>query len=170
MLDRFEAKLDGAFDLVDRESWSDGCGAVLPGERLIVSAESMRPYESDGLAAYRSLPAAVALPADAAEAAGVLKICRELGVPVVARGAGTGLSGGALPFPGSVLLALGKLNRILDDRPGGPHRPGAARRAQPGDLGGGAAATACSTPPTRRRSWPARSAATSPRTPAACTA
>jgi glycolate oxidase len=100
---------------------------VLPGEGLIVSPESMRPYESDGLAAYRSLPAAVALPADAGEAAAVLKICRELGVPVVARGAGTGLSGGALPFPGSVLLALGKLNRILQIDP-------AARtaRVQPG--------------------------------------
>ncbi len=127
MLDRFEAKLDGAFDAVDRDELVRRLGAVLPGERLIVSAESMRPYESDGLAAYRSLPVAVALPADAAEAAGVLKICRELGVPVVARGAGTGLSGGALPFPGSVLLALGKLNRIFDIDP-------AARtaRVQPG--------------------------------------
>jgi glycolate oxidase len=73
----------------------------------------MRPYETDGLSAYRGLPAAVALPASAGEAAAVLKVCHELGVPVVARGAGTGLSGGALPFPGSVLLALGKLNRIL---------------------------------------------------------
>jgi glycolate oxidase len=55
----------------------------------------------------------VALPIDADEVAAVLRVCRELGAPVVARGAGTGLSGGALPFPGSVLLALGKLNRIL---------------------------------------------------------
>ncbi|HWF78870.1 MAG TPA: FAD-linked oxidase C-terminal domain-containing protein [Caulobacteraceae bacterium] len=127
MLDRFEAKLDGAFDAVDRARLTARLGAVLPGDRLIVSPESMRPYESDGLAAYRSLPAAVALPADAGEAAAVLKICRELGVPVVARGAGTGLSGGALPFPGSVLLALGKLNRILAIDP-------AARtaRVQPG--------------------------------------
>ncbi len=127
MLDRFEAKLDGAFDAVDRARLIARLKAVLPGDRLIVSAESMRPYESDGLAAYRSLPAAVALPANAGEAAGVLKVCRELGVPVVARGAGTGLSGGALPFPGSVLLALGKLNRILAIDP-------AARtaRVQPG--------------------------------------
>src|SRR5271154_933259 len=113
MLDRFDAKLDGAFGLLDRETLLARLRQVLPGDRLIATAESMRPYESDGLAAYRSLPAAVALPADADEAAAVLKICRELGVPVVARGAGTGLSGGALPFPGSVLLALGKLNRIL---------------------------------------------------------
>jgi glycolate oxidase len=127
MLDRFEARLDGAFDAVDRARLIQRLAGVLPGDRLIISAESMRPYESDGLAAYRSLPAVVALPADAREAAGVLKICRELGVPVVARGAGTGLSGGALPFPGSVLLALGKLNRILAIDP-------AARtaRVQPG--------------------------------------
>src|SRR5580658_2516921 len=127
MLDRFDAKLDGAFDPVDRDRLIGALRAVLPGDRLIVSTESMRPYESDGLAAYRGLPAAVALPADADEAAAVLKVCRELGVPVVARGAGTGLSGGALPFPGSVLLALGKLNRILEIDP-------AARtaRVQPG--------------------------------------
>jgi len=113
MLDHFEARLDGAFGPVDRERLLARLARVLPPERLIASQESMRPYESDGLAAYRSLPAAVALPADVGEAAGVLEACRELGVPVVARGAGTGLSGGALPFPGSVLLALGKLNRIL---------------------------------------------------------
>jgi len=117
MLDHFEARLDGAFGPVDRERLLARLARVLPPERLIASQESMRPYESDGLAAYRSLPAAVALPADVGEAAGVLEACRELGVPVVARGAGTGLSGGALPFPGSVLLALGKLNRILDIDP-----------------------------------------------------
>ncbi|HEX3918603.1 MAG TPA: FAD-linked oxidase C-terminal domain-containing protein [Caulobacteraceae bacterium] len=113
MLDRFDPKLDGAFDPADRAQLLRRLGALLPGDRLIASAESMRPYESDGLAAYRSLPLAVALPADADEAAAVLKLCREMAVPVVARGAGTGLSGGALPFPGSVLLALGKLNKIL---------------------------------------------------------
>jgi len=117
MLDRFDPKLDGAFGLLDRETLLARLRGVLPGDRLIATPESMRPYESDGLAAYRSLPAAVALPADADEAAAVLNICRELGVPVVARGAGTGLSGGALPFPGSVLLGLGKLNRILEIDP-----------------------------------------------------
>src|SRR5271154_606203 len=106
MLDRFDAKLDGAFGLLDRETLLARLRAVLPGERLIATTEAMRPYESEGRAAYRSLPAADALAADPAVGAGVLTICRELGVPVVARGAGTGLSGGALPFPGSVLLAL----------------------------------------------------------------
>ena len=113
MLDRFDPKLDGAFEPVSRETLLRRLRAILPTERLIASTEGMRPYESDGLAAYRSLPAVVALPVDADEVAAVLKVCRELGAPVVARGAGTGLSGGALPFPGSVLLALGKLNRIL---------------------------------------------------------
>jgi glycolate oxidase len=55
----------------------------------------------------------VALPADAGEVRAVLRVCRELGAPLVARGAGTGLSGGALPYPGGVLMSLGKLNRIL---------------------------------------------------------
>src|SRR5215472_1357849 len=113
MLDRFDPKLDPTFEPVDRETLLARLSAILPPDQLIVSAESMRPYETDGLAAYRALPAAVALPADADEVAAVLKVCRELGAPVVARGAGTGLSGGALPFPGSVLLALGKLSRIL---------------------------------------------------------
>ena len=117
MLDRFDPKLDGAFDAVEREELPRRLRRVLPAERLIASTEGMRPYESDGLAAYRSLPAVVALPADADEVVAVLKVCRELGAPVVARGAGTGLSGGALPFPGSVLLALGKLNRILSIDP-----------------------------------------------------
>jgi glycolate oxidase len=117
MLDHFDPKLDGAFAPVDRVRLLARLADVLPGDRLISSAESMRPYETDALVAYRNLPAAVALPADADEAAGVLKVCRELGVPVVARGAGTGLSGGALPFPGGVLLGLGKMKSILSIDP-----------------------------------------------------
>src|SRR5215469_10667536 len=116
MLDRFDPKLDAAF-AVDRAALLAALGAILPPERLISSIESMRPYETDGLAAYKSLPAVVALPADADEVAAVLRACHGLGVPVVARGAGTGLSGGALPFPGGVLLGLGKLSRILSVDP-----------------------------------------------------
>ena len=70
MLDQFDAKLDGAFGLLDRETLLARLRSVVPGERLIASPEMMKPYESDGLAAYRSLPAAVALPADADEACG----------------------------------------------------------------------------------------------------
>jgi glycolate oxidase len=113
MLDRFDPKLDPTFAPLDRARLLARLSAILPSDRLITSVESMRPYETDALSAYRNLPAAVALPADADETAAVLRACHELGVPVVARGAGTGLSGGALPFPGGVLLALGKLARIL---------------------------------------------------------
>ena len=83
MLDRFDPKLDGAFDPIARRTLLSRLAAILPPERLIASTEGMRPYETDGLAAYRSLPAAVALPADADEVAAVLKLCRELGAPVV---------------------------------------------------------------------------------------
>ncbi|HEX5379699.1 MAG TPA: FAD-linked oxidase C-terminal domain-containing protein, partial [Phenylobacterium sp.] len=72
---------------------------------------------SDGLPAYRSLPAAVALPETVEQVQAVLRACSQLGVPVVARGAGTGLSGGALPYPGCVLLSLAKFNRILEIDP-----------------------------------------------------
>ena len=60
--------------------------------------DSLKPYECDGLTAYRERPLAVALPEDEAQVAAVLKACHALGVPVVARGAGTGLSGGAMPM------------------------------------------------------------------------
>jgi glycolate oxidase len=113
MLDRFDASLDPTFAPVDPARLVAALGAVIAPERVMASRESMRPYESDGLAAYKSLPAAVVLPADADEVAAVLRVCRELGAPIVARGAGTGLSGGALPFPGGVLMGLGKMNRIL---------------------------------------------------------
>ena len=114
MLDRFDPRLDGQFAPVERARLLGALGRVLPADGLIAKAEGMRVYESDGLAAYRGMPAAVALPRTTEEVAGVLRVCRELGAPVVARGAGTGLSGGALPFPGCVLLTLSRMNRILE--------------------------------------------------------
>src|SRR3990172_5654443 len=86
---------------------------VLPAESVLFAPEDTRPYECDGLSAYRQVPMVVALPANEAEVRNVLRICRELKVPVVARGAGTGLSGGAYPHPEGVLLALSKMMRIL---------------------------------------------------------
>ena len=80
---------------------------------MLHQAEDTRPYECDGLSAYRELPMVVALPADEAEVKFVLEACHALGVPVVARGAGTGLSGGALPQGDGVLLSLAKMKRIL---------------------------------------------------------
>src|SRR5580692_12727215 len=86
---------------------------VLPADALLVSAEDRRPFECDGLTVFRELPALVALPRTEAEVRAVLLGCHRHGVPVVARGSGTGLSGGATPHPGGVLLSLARMNRIL---------------------------------------------------------
>jgi len=89
----------------------------LPGAAVLTDEEDLRPYECDGLPAYRQLPMVVALPDTVAQVQEVLRVCREWNVPVVARGAGTGLSGGALPLEHGVLLSLAKFNRILDIDP-----------------------------------------------------
>jgi glycolate oxidase len=86
---------------------------VLPPHALLWQGEDTVPYECDGLTAYRQLPLAVALPETEAQVAAVLKACHALQVPVVARGAGTGLSGGAMPHALGVTLALAKFNRIV---------------------------------------------------------
>ncbi len=87
--------------------------AVLPPESLITNAERTTPYECDGLTAYRQRPLAVALPSSYQQIQSVLQTCHHLGVPVVARGAGTGLSGGAMPHERGVTLSLAKFNQIL---------------------------------------------------------
>ena len=87
--------------------------AVLPGHALLWNAEDTTPYECDGLTAYRERPLVVALPETYAEVQAVLKTCHALDVPVVARGAGTGLSGGAMPHKLGVTLSLAKFNKIL---------------------------------------------------------
>ena len=89
----------------------------LPTAALLLSEEERRPYECDGLSAYRQLPGLVVLPENIEQVRRILLLCREHGVPVVTRGAGTGLSGGALPHPEGVLLSLSKLNRILEIDP-----------------------------------------------------
>ncbi|WP_119355458.1 FAD-linked oxidase C-terminal domain-containing protein [Azohydromonas sediminis] len=86
---------------------------VLPAHALLWHAEDTVPYECDGLTAYRERPLAVALPETEAQVAAVLKACHRLQVPVVARGAGTGLSGGAMPHALGVTLSLAKFNKIL---------------------------------------------------------
>ncbi|MGV8804768.1 MAG: FAD-linked oxidase C-terminal domain-containing protein [Polaromonas sp.] len=87
--------------------------AVLPAHALLWNSEDTTPYECDGLTAYRERPLVVALPESYAQVQAVLKACHELDVPVVARGAGTGLSGGALPHRLGVTLSLAKFNKIL---------------------------------------------------------
>ncbi|NCT82511.1 MAG: FAD-binding protein [Comamonadaceae bacterium] len=86
---------------------------LLPAHALLWQPESTTPYECDGLTAYRQRPLAVALPETEDQVAAVLKACHRLGVPVVARGAGTGLSGGAMPHEAGLTLALAKFNRIV---------------------------------------------------------
>jgi len=85
----------------------------LPERCLVDAEEETRPYESDGLTAYREVPIAVVLPETEEHVRQILITCREYDVPVVARGAGTSLSGGAMPHASGVLLAVTKLNRIV---------------------------------------------------------
>jgi glycolate oxidase len=87
---------------------------IVPGEGVIASEQAMRPYESDGLTAYRQLPMVVVLPETTEQVAGVLSYCYREGVKVVPRGAGTSLSGGALPLGDGVLLGMAKFNRIRE--------------------------------------------------------
>ncbi|WP_317203739.1 FAD-linked oxidase C-terminal domain-containing protein [Janthinobacterium sp.] len=87
--------------------------AFLPARCILADEEDTRPYECDGLAAYRQLPMLVLLPEDEAQVVAILVACRELRVPIVPRGAGTGLSGGAMPIADGVVLSTARLNRIL---------------------------------------------------------
>jgi glycolate oxidase len=87
---------------------------IVSGEGVIAEEAALRAYECDGLTAYQQLPLIVVLPETTAEVAGVLKLCAGLGVKVVPRGAGTSLSGGALPLADGVTLGLGKFNRIIE--------------------------------------------------------
>ena len=91
--------------------------ALLPAHALLWQREDVVPYECDGLTAYREQPLVVALPETEAQVAAVLRACHRLRVPVVARGAGTGLSGGAMPHAMGVTLSLAKFNRIVEVDP-----------------------------------------------------
>ena len=87
---------------------------IVPGEGVIVSDAERRAYESDGLTAYRQLPLAVVLPSRIEQVATVLRYCKQNRIKVVPRGAGTSLSGGALPLTDGLLLGMAKFNRILE--------------------------------------------------------
>ena len=97
----------------DRGALARSLKAVLPAHCLLVEDEDLRPYECDGLTAFRELPMAVCLPETEGQVIDVLRTCHRLGVPVVARGAGTGLSGGAMPHAQGVVLSLARFNKIL---------------------------------------------------------
>ena len=87
---------------------------IVPGEGVIATAEELRAYECDGLTAYRTLPMAVVLPTTTEQVGRILRLCHEERIKVVPRGAGTSLSGGALPVTDGIVLAMGKFNKILD--------------------------------------------------------
>src|SRR5215216_5606530 len=89
----------------------------MPAASVLFDREDVQPYECDGLSAYRQVPMVVALPENEDHVRRILAICHERRVPVVARGAGTGLSGGALPMGDGVLLSVAKLMRILEIDP-----------------------------------------------------
>ncbi len=96
-----------------RQRLIEGLRAIVPGEEVIVEEHALAAYESDGLTAYRQLPMVVVLPETTEQVARILKLCRDLAVKVVPRGAGTSLSGGALPLADGIVLAMGRFNRIL---------------------------------------------------------
>ena len=87
---------------------------IVPGEGVIDDLDERRVYEADGLTAYQTIPMLVVLPETTGQVSRILRYCHEQGIKVVPRGAGTSLSGGALPLEDGVLLGLAKLNRILD--------------------------------------------------------
>ena len=100
-------------DLLRQKSVAEALRAFLPERSVLWQEEDTRPYECDGLTAYRRVPMVVALPETEEQVQRTLRTCDALGVPVVPRGAGTGLSGGALPPGDGVLLSLAKFMRVL---------------------------------------------------------
>lgn len=98
---------------VDKLSFVRQLQQQLKPENILSSPEQLRPYECDALSVYQVLPWLVVLPETTAQTQAVLRLCSQHGIPVVARGAGTGLSGGALPIANGVLLSMAKFNRIL---------------------------------------------------------
>jgi glycolate oxidase len=104
---------DGAV-LARRDKIVAALRQIVPGEGVIAGEREMRPYETDGLTAYRQLPMVVVLPETTEQVSQLLRYCYDEGIRVVPRGAGTSLSGGALPLVDGVLLGLAKFNRIRE--------------------------------------------------------
>jgi glycolate oxidase len=107
------AKTEAAFTLSRQHEVVNALRAVLPAHSILFNEEDTRPYECDGLSAYRQLPMVVILPENEEQIVDILKICLRLSVQVVPRGAGTGLSGGAMPIADGVVLSTARLNKIV---------------------------------------------------------
>ncbi len=99
---------------ISKENFIHSLNLILPKDSVLHEAEDTRAFECDGLSAYRKLPWVVALPDTVEQMQAIVRICAAHQVPIIARGAGTGLSGGALPEKGCLLLSLTKLNKILE--------------------------------------------------------
>ncbi|QCI13312.1 glycolate oxidase subunit GlcD [Pseudomonas putida] len=123
----YDERVDGALTRVDKAMLLERLRSALPDLEILHTLEDLRPYECDGLSAYRVVPLLVVLPERIEQVQALLKICHALNVPVVARGAGTGLSGGALPLEQGILLVMARFNRILEINP-----EGRFARVQPG--------------------------------------
>lgn len=123
----YDERIDGALPKVDKAALLTELRQRLPDLDILHTQEDLKPYECDGLSAYRTTPMLVVLPERIEQVQQLLKLCHARGVPVVARGAGTGLSGGALPLEKGILLVMARFNQILEI-----NREGRFARVQPG--------------------------------------
>lgn len=123
----YDERVDCALPTVDKAALLAELRQCLPDLDILHTQEDLKPYECDGLSAYRTTPMLVVLPERIEQVQQLLKLCHARGVPVVARGAGTGLSGGALPLEKGILLVMARFNQILEI-----NREGRFARVQPG--------------------------------------
>ncbi|MGH7473165.1 MAG: FAD-linked oxidase C-terminal domain-containing protein [Candidatus Methylomirabilales bacterium] len=100
--------------LMEKERIAKELAGIVGADGVVVDPGDLRVYETDGLTVFKAMPEIVVLPRSAEEVAGAVKVCHRERIPFVARGAGTGLSGGALPVEGGVLIGLNRMNRILE--------------------------------------------------------
>ena len=107
------AALPSTISTISRSGLIAKIRALLPDDAVLTSEEALRPYECDGLSAYRQLPMLAVLPKTVDEVVHILRVARETGTKVVARGSGTGLSGGATPLSDGILMSLAKFNRMV---------------------------------------------------------
>ena len=123
----YDERVDGPLPAIDQADVLAALRAALPDLEVLHTPEDLKPYECDGLSAYRTVPLLVALPVRLEQVQALLQLCHQRGIPVVARGAGTGLSGGALPLAKGILLVMARFNRVLEVNPQGRYA-----RVQPG--------------------------------------
>ena len=106
-------KVDSSI-LSNKDKIVSDMGSIINPKNVLSHPDELRPFETDGLTAYRKMPLAVAMPETVEEVSKILKYCNENKIKVVPRGAGTGLSGGSMPLEDCVLMAMGKFNKVLE--------------------------------------------------------